>query len=67
VHAQASLIFRAPLNLSALGVTHLKAVSGHAACGGDRRYPGALLFGFIAIRNAESPSRAGRPPAMTVK
>jgi hypothetical protein len=53
VHAKASLIFRAPLNLSALGVTHLKAVSGHAACGGDHRYPGALLFGVIAIRNAE--------------
>jgi hypothetical protein len=53
VHAKASLIFRAPLNLSALAVTHLKAVSGHAAWGRDRRYPGALLFGIIAIRDAE--------------
>jgi hypothetical protein len=53
VHAKASLIFRAPLNLSTLAVTHLRAVSGHAACGRDRRYPGALLFGVIAIRDAE--------------
>jgi len=53
VHANPPLIFRAPLNLSALGVTHLKAVSGHAACGGDRRYPGALLFGIIVIRDVE--------------
>jgi hypothetical protein len=52
MHAKASLIFRAPLNLSALAVTHLKAVSGHAAWGRDRRYPGALLFGVIAIRDA---------------
>jgi hypothetical protein len=29
VHANAPLILRAPLNLSALAVTHLKAVSGH--------------------------------------
>jgi hypothetical protein len=53
VHALASLIFRAPLNLSALGVTHLKAVSGHAAGGRDRRYRGALLFGIIVIRDVE--------------
>lgn len=53
MHAKASLIFRAPLNLSTLAVTHLRAVSGHAACGRDRRYPGALLFGVIAIRDAE--------------
>jgi hypothetical protein len=29
VHANSPLIFRAPLNLSALAVTHLKAVSEH--------------------------------------
>jgi hypothetical protein len=67
VHAKASLIFHAPLNLSALAVTHLKAVSGHAAGGRDRRYRGALLFGIIVIRDVESPSSAGRQPAMTVK
>jgi hypothetical protein len=32
VHANAPLIFRAPLNLSALAVTHLKAVSKHEEC-----------------------------------
>jgi hypothetical protein len=53
VHAKASLIFRAPLNLSALAVTYLKAVSGHPAGGRDRRYRGALLFGIIAIRDVE--------------
>jgi hypothetical protein len=53
VHAKASLIFRAPLNLSALAVTHLKAVSGHAAWGRDRRYRGALLFGIIVIRDVK--------------
>jgi hypothetical protein len=32
VHANAPLILRAPLNLSALAVTHLKAVSEHEEC-----------------------------------
>jgi hypothetical protein len=48
-------------------VTHLKAVSGHAAGGRDRRYRGALLFGIIVIRDVESLSSDGRQPAMTVK
>jgi hypothetical protein len=66
MHANASLIFHAPLNLSALAVTHLKAVSGHAAWDRDRRYPGALLFSVIAIREAEIAIWRRRPPAMTV-
>jgi hypothetical protein len=53
VHAEAPLIFHASLNLSALAVTHLKAISGRAAWGRDRRYQGALLFSIIAIRDAE--------------